>query len=99
MTAIVSGSGGHDLRRQGELGKRQAMLARRQRVANAALQRDIERIARQAIAQGVAQPRRQDNAPRGKSVSAAPGFRRRPLPGPALALAQCCCAACRRGRC
>ncbi|WP_255427786.1 hypothetical protein [Xanthomonas sp. SS] len=38
------------------LARQQEVLAKRQQVANAALQRDIERITRQAIAQGVAQP-------------------------------------------
>ncbi|MBN6114018.1 hypothetical protein [Xanthomonas bonasiae] len=38
------------------LARQQEVLAKRQQVANATLQRDIERITRQAIAQGVAQP-------------------------------------------
>ncbi|UKE69126.1 hypothetical protein K8O61_17035 [Xanthomonas cerealis pv. cerealis] len=41
---------------QAGFAKQQAALAQRQQVANAALQRDIERIVQQAIAQGVAQP-------------------------------------------
>ncbi|OAX53985.1 hypothetical protein [Xanthomonas graminis] len=41
---------------QAGFARQQAVLAQRQQVANAALQRDIERIVQQAIALGVAQP-------------------------------------------
>ncbi|AKK69070.1 hypothetical protein [Xanthomonas translucens] len=41
---------------QAGFARQQAVLAQRQQIANAALQRDIERIVQQAIAQGVAQP-------------------------------------------